>query len=401
MKEEQAKLIHIHNTLLLDFRQRAKKATDWKALTDKSRADYEQKYSALNEKTPIEKAKCKQSYYSLRAAYLQVIPQKIRKGLNEIDALKRQIHNLKEDEHAANVVFIELMDKLYASSLLMAQWQTVQDAPPYQGPRKGVEQSTHSKRALGKLPQNWKTKLVGGVPKKSEYRAHVAAMALCGCRPSEFENSVVVKQIDADTFEFTICGKKSGTRVKNGKTFTTGQTLRTVTVTRNSMLDKHGQVNPEFIVLERALAGKKYAELTAKATAIRDVVIRASKKAFPDMVNRPTAYSFRHAFASNLKAANGEDSEETAAALGHSSTKTQQGYGYSKHGRSSGGGYACKASATDRIRTPHKTRKLALSKTSKIEKVAMPAPNSAKVLMPSVPPSFVISRAPKPSNFSI
>ncbi|MDI9332622.1 MAG: hypothetical protein QM527_15245 [Alphaproteobacteria bacterium] len=59
----------------------------------------------------------------------------------------------------------------------------------------------------------------------------MAAMAMCGCRPSEFEGGgVTVEKVDADTYRFHIAGKKTGTREKNGKTFTTGQTLRTITV---------------------------------------------------------------------------------------------------------------------------------------------------------------------------
>jgi integrase len=106
--------------------------------------------------------------------------------------------------------------------------------------------------------------------------------------------------------------------------------------------------------------------LKAKATAIRDVVIRASEKAFPDLKNKPTAYSFRHDFASQLKAANGEDSVITAAALGHASTKTQGCYGYVKSGRS--GGVVCRqATASDPIRTPRTSREQRLSKKPKLK----------------------------------
>lgn len=116
-------------------------------------------------------------------------------------------------------------------------------------------------------------------------------------------------------------------------------------------------------------------------------------KRIPDLDNRPTAYSFRHAFASELKAANGEDSADTAAALGHASTKTQQGYGYSK---SSGGGLSCHAKASDPIRTPHKTRKQAMGQKIKIKVAAMPSPNAPKAKMPSPMDKFKLPRAPAP-----
>src|SRR5574343_73713 len=54
------------------------------------------------------------------------------------------------------------------------------------------KRSYYGKRAVGRLPKQWKTTLLGAVPKSSKYRAHVVAMAVCGCRPAEFENGVLV-----------------------------------------------------------------------------------------------------------------------------------------------------------------------------------------------------------------
>lgn len=81
-------------------------------------------------------------------------------------------------------------------------------------------------------------------------------MALCGCRPSEFENTVIVEKLNDDTYLFTIGGMKTGQRTKNGKTYTTGQTIRELTISRGNNLDKHGHVNPEFLILDKALDGK-------------------------------------------------------------------------------------------------------------------------------------------------
>lgn len=379
--------------IITSARLMMKSPTEWKALSDATRRDYEQRHAALHGRLPMEAATCKRSYYVMKAAFMHMESRALRSCLNELDKWSKVA--AQKNGGTLEGIVREYMAELHRLGIheRFKRLEAVAKAGPFMGSAKGTIQSTHGKRAVGKLPPHWKTKLLGAVPKASKYRAHVAAMALCGCRPAEFENGVVVRKVDKDTYEFTIAGKKTGQRTKDGKTFTTGQGLRILTISRMDDLDKHGQVRPEFIALDKAMKGKNYMELMAKATAIRDTVISASEKAFPDLNNKPTAYSFRHAFASELKAANGEDSDETAAALGHASTKTQQGYGYAKSG---GGGLTCKAKASDPIRTPHKTRKQAMTKKTKIKLATMPSPNAPKAKMPSPSDIFKIPRAPSP-----
>ena len=375
------------------IRPMLKAPKEWEALTEATQRDYQQKHAALNGRLPKDAAKCKRSYYGMRAAYLHMETRALRSALNALDKWTKQaMAENGNDMHGLEKGYMIEMQRLGIEKRI-TNYQAVVSAGAFQGPARGTQQDTHGKRAVGRLPKQWKTTLLGAVPKRSKYRAHVVAMALCGCRPAEFENGVLVKKVDQDTYEFTIAGKKTGTRQKNGKTFTTGQALRVLTISRTDFLDKHGQVRPEFIAMEKVMKGKNNLELMGMATAIRDAVIHASEKAFPDLDNRPTAYSFRHAFASELKAANGEDSADTAAALGHASTKTQQGYGYSK---SSGGGLACRAKASDPIRTPHKTRKQAMGQKTKIKVAAMPSPNAPKAKMPSPMDKLKLPRAPAP-----
>jgi integrase len=377
-----------------------KQADEWKRLSEVNQRDYTAKFAMLGDRLPADVAKCKKSYYVLRAAFLHGQSRAIRAELNALDKWMKEHGG--HDALLTSEGIRAFLKQAHTLSIGQRhrQIQAVNALKTFNGASQGVAQPSHGKRKLGALPWDWKTKLLGGVPKSSQYRVHVAAMAMCGCRPSEFEGGgVSVEKVDADTYRFHIAGKKTGTREKNGKTFTTGQAMRTVTVSRTDTVDKFGRVNPEFIVLERAMAGKTYMELSAKATAIRDVVIHASEKVFPHLKNKPTAYSFRHAFASNLKAQNGVDSVDTAAALGHASTKTQGCYGY---GRSGGGGLACTATASDRIRTPHLSRSAALakSKARKAPKVqpmkvaALPSVNTPKAPMPPAPRSFP---KPKPS----
>lgn len=375
------------------IRPMLKSTTDWAALSETTQRDYQQKHAALMGRLPMDAAKCKRSYYGMRAAYLHMESRALRSDLNTLDKWTKQA--MAANGNTIDGIEQACIDELKRLGIdkRIVNYQAVVSSGMFMGPSRGTQQDTHGKRAVGRLPKQWKTTLLGAVPKRSKYRAHVIAMAVCGCRPAEFENGVLVKKVDQDTYEFTIAGKKTGTRQKNGKTFTTGQSLRVLTISRLDFLDKHGQVRPEFIAMEKVMKGKNAMELMGKATAIRDAVIHASEKAFPDLDNRPTAYSFRHAFASELKAANGEDSADTAAALGHASTKTQQGYGYAKSG---GGGLTCKAKASDPIRTPHKTRKQAMTKKTKGKLATMPSPNAPKAKMPSPSGIFKIPKAPAP-----
>jgi integrase len=386
--------------MVSDMRTFLKPKKEWKALSESSRKDYAQKFAALKGRTPTEASQCKKTYYANRAAYLHIEARNIRDKLNTLDKWVKARGGLEKIQNAQGEIDLFAEVSRLGVREQVNRYKAISTAAPFVGASRGVDQATHGKRATSRLPLDWKTKIVGGVPKRSKYRAHVAAMAMCGCRPSEFEDGgVSVTKLDDDTYQFDIAGKKTGTRVKNGKSFTTGQSLRTITVQRTDMVDKWGHVNPEFIVLEKAMAGKKYMELEATATAIRDVVIHASEKAFPELKNKPTAYSFRHAFASELKALNGADSEETAAALGHASTKTQGCYGYGRSG--GGGGLACKATASDHIRTPHLSRTASLAKTKALKaqaakpaKVAMPAADAPKAPMPPAPRVYP---KPKPS----
>lgn len=361
-----------------------KKPIEWDALSSTSQTDYAKKFAKLGDRLPADVAQCKKSYYGFRAAYLHCQTRAIRKNLNLLDKWTKEQGGAESFKARPSDYFAKV--KALGLDKQFSDYKAVTEVTTFDGSNKGVIQSTHSKRAVGRLPWDWKTRLLGGVPKASQYKAHVAAMAMCGCRPSEFENGVLVTKLDDDTYQFVIAGKKTGTRTKDGKTFATGQSLRTITISRTDTLDKNGGVIPDFFVLDRALKGQTSVELMAKAVAIRDVVINASKKAFPDLENKPTAYSFRHAFASELKAMNGVDSEETAAALGHASTKTQGCYGY---GRTGGGGFACQTVAADRIRTPHLSRveSLKQSKAKKVKpifaKAAMPAYDTPKAPMPA------------------
>jgi integrase len=382
-------------------RETLKPVKDWNALSKQTQSDYENKFKTMAGRLPAQSAQCKQSYYTQRAAFLHCQTRLIRSNMNLLDKW------IKETGTAAitatPALLREKLDELDLEKKI-TDYNEALKAAPFTGARKGKLQASHAKRAVGKLPEDWDIRLLGGIPKKSKYRAHAFAMALCGCRPSEFEGGVIVTRVDENTFTFLIGGKKTGTRTKDGKTFTTGQNLRTITVKRD--VDAQGQLLSEFTQLEAAMNGEKYIELEAKASAIRDVIIRASEKKFPTLKNRPSAYSFRHAFASDLKAVNGEDSEETARALGHASTKTQGCYGYSRSGR---GRFGCTTTATasDAVRSPKTNRAQRISKrvsasvvASNSIQFALQATPKAEITVATVAANVKANRASNPISFA-
>lgn len=347
------------------IRSELKAVEEIKALSNTTAKNYVQKFKTMSGGKPSELAATKKSFYTLRAAFLCEESKAIRKKLNELDGILKDLQATEKRGQFKEAWW--LCERIRDLNLQSAITKFMAIKAERFDESKEAKQPNHCKRATGKLPGGWKGQLVGHVPKDSQYRTHVALMALCGCRPSEFETGIAVKQKDDDTFVIVINGTKTGTRSKDGKTYTTGQSQRTLILNRGDTLDAKGFVNTEFLMLERALKGNRGAiKLKAKATAIRDVVIRASEKAFPDLVNKPTAYSFRHDFASQLKAANGEGSIQTAAALGHASTKTQGCYGYGRSGGS--GGVICRqAAASDPIRCPKTSRQQRLSKVKRLK----------------------------------
>lgn len=232
-------------------RETLKPVKDWSALSKQTQSDYENKFKTMAGRLPAQSAQCKQSYYTQRAAFLHCQTRLIRSNMNLLDKW------IKETGTAAitatPALLREKLDELDLEKKI-TDYNEALKAAPFTGARKGKLQTTHAKRAVGKLPEYWEMRLLGGIPKKSKYRAHAFAMALCGCRPSEFEGGVAVTRVDKDTFTFLIGGKKTGTRTKDGKTFTTGQNLRTITVKRD--VDDHGQLLFEFTQLEAAMNGK-------------------------------------------------------------------------------------------------------------------------------------------------
>lgn len=156
--------------------------------------------------------------------------------------------------------------------------------------------------SLKGLPKSWREKLVLK-SKGTLYEDQILIMTLCGCRPAEFETGIKVSRT-ATTLEIHIIGAKF-TDINDS-----GQPWRVITIDINNPLI--GDLKPGVYF--------------AKANAIGSAVSRAGIKVIKRKKNKISAYTLRHAYASDLRASNLSRSE-ISAALGHQSEVTQSMYG--------------------------------------------------------------------------
>ena len=167
-----------------------------------------------------------------------------------------------------------------------------------------------SKRAsLRGLPNDWRQQLAFATG-DHELRQAILLMAAAGVRPSEIEKGVAVTPV------------AGGIRV----------------VVHGSKTDRgHGQPIRVFEVcseLAMALAREGVSEISvARANQLSVEVGRLGRRLFGSNRHETvSAYTLRHAFASDLKAS-GLPGDEISAILGHSAADTKKHYGSGRQGR--------------------------------------------------------------------
>jgi len=153
------------------------------------------------------------------------------------------------------------------------------------------------------------------------------AVAVCavGARPAEVETGIEIKRVVRDG-EPVICVTITGAKVRENEDHEVGQPWRKLYIAIDScegaMLDAAIPADHDHVVVQRS---------AKRISKDWDDRIR------PMIRGKVSAYSLRHQFASNLKAA-GLDRITIAKAMGHISTKSQSRYGSGKQGQ---GGKAC------------------------------------------------------------
>lgn len=195
---------------------------------------------------------------------------------------------------------------------------------------KNVQKRHTKRRSLRGLPSDWREQLVKAAA-GSKYDKAVQVMAACGCRPAELAKGVEIRR-NGDVVIIKITGAKVSENTGGG------QAWREISLVATHPL------------LEGLVIPGKYS--VPNARAIENAVEHFARVLWPRRAEPISAYSLRHAAASDFKAA-GLDKTEVAAALGHQSTATMSRYGSAN--RTGKGGLALiGATAAKEVRQPAK-----------------------------------------------
>ena len=187
--------------------------------------------------------------------------------------------------------------------------------PPEGAPRAGAGSK---RKTLQKLPTDWRAQMYAAA-RSLDDKLRILALA-CGARPEELRMGVMLESLEDNAIRVTIQGAKTGEH--------SGQEARVLTIS-----------NPKELVGARFKPGQKRMISSDPGQAFQKRMTRlAAKLDFKEV----TPYSFRHAFAADLKKS-GMATSEIAKAMGHQSEKMQRNYG---HAAQSKGGQRLEVTVT-------------------------------------------------------
>lgn len=220
------------------------------------------------------------SWYVHRAALLTLYSSLHRQARREAD------RNQRTGDLAAAVLALDEARKALARFIEVSNAQKPEE-----------RKKRASKR--GKRPTGWREAVLASIAPGC--RAAAAVLFATGCRPAELEHGVKVTH-SADSVTVRIEGAKVS-EATNG-----------------------GQIWRELVFAAGSSAAVALAnvsgEVSCRRSTLRNALARAGEKAG---TGRVSAYDFRHALASDLKAAG--DREAVSLALGHASSVSAQRYG--------------------------------------------------------------------------
>ncbi|ELX2157231.1 site-specific integrase [Escherichia coli] len=193
-----------------------------------------------------------------------------------------------------------------------------------------TEKKSNSKRNISKLNENFRESILDYAISHNLKCAHALIVLYCtGCRPDEIERGIRVNfDKTKNEVSFKIIGsklnraQKRGIRIREIKINVTEKNLKYL----NPILDIFKN-NPDAYDLKINTESKK---------AFSGYISKISKRLWPKKKYHASAYSFRHAKATELK--NSDYTKiEIAQILGHASCRSQNSYGRKK--KSSKGGF--------------------------------------------------------------
>ena len=181
---------------------------------------------------------------------------------------------------------------------------------------KRVVNKVSKRKTGGKLPDNWRAMVAADISKR--WREQFLVQAVTGCRPVEIGKGVKLIIRDGHLV-VAIKGAKLGEF--------SGQATRIL----RYEIPSENKVISELITLVAENGSEMIVDFSKQVctnpAAIYSIAVRDSqRRLFPKLKSTLTAYSVRHAAASDLKAS-GLSSEAQSQALGHQSGATKSGYG--------------------------------------------------------------------------
>lgn len=233
----------------------------------------------------------KRTYYVRRAALIYLAEEELKEAVRT-----------KKAGQAAKAMLVLAK---FLSTPVAQNSQARSAACPLVAPTNRVSK----RRSLSGLPVDWREQLIDAAidPKMGEV---LLLLAATGIRPSEVEKGVTIEPIEGGV-RVIVRGTKTDREH--------GQKLRVFDVF-SKLAERLGGLGAQLIKVDHA-------------NRISSQAGRLGRKIFGQTrVCTVSAYSFRHQFASELKASQAS-SADVSAILGHSASDTKQSYGCFKQGR--------------------------------------------------------------------
>lgn len=256
----------------------------------------------------ISKTESKNTYYSRIAACRYIIRKNILLEFSKInDSTKiSDIDSIYSSKHRLQ----HLIATLNQVMLLRGKCQLIQK-----------KQRQSKRKSLTGLPTDWREKLFLRMI-NSKYDTALLITAITGCRPIELKNGVNLTINTNASFQY-LAIKIKGAKVTEQNGHPERELIFKIdkpSFLLNLLIFKTQQNNGNLLVK---------IENTKAFTA---AITRFGKITWPNHKFDITPYSFRHAFASDMKFTS--NAEDVAKSLGHASLRTQKSYGQKQQSRS-------------------------------------------------------------------
>lgn len=211
------------------------------------------------------------------------------------------------------------------------------------------EPADGGKRQQGRLPKDWRARIFETVQARKKTKPGklpeaVAALWCTGCRPAELEAGVTYMRLDGNLV-MRIKGAKTGV-IDNGETIADrGIEWRAL------VIDPALHPGARYLYDLAGPEDKTPRKISYDKNSIRSRVNELGREVVSKLKDPPSIspYSFRHAFASDLKSCDQLTDVQRSQAMGHLSVESLESYGRRRRG---GGGVSPMKKVTSAV-MPH------------------------------------------------